>query len=675
MADESALTLEQSIHRIRDQLAKGECVAVLEALSPILERVPQNRDALYLKAVALRYLKRTTEALTVLDQLQRHHPQFSLQFQERGHCYVDLRDAERAVLAFMSAVNINPALPASWQKLQALHRMRGEHDNAQMAGQHIATLSRLPSPVVVATGLFSDGDYGPAELIARQYLSQHPDDVEMTRLLARIGLAMDVLDDGEELLKRVLERSPNYHAARYDYVRALLARHKHAAAKSEMEKLLAIEPSNRNYRFTYGTVLVGLGLHREALDIHQKLLAELGPESASSDPQHIDPYRERALLLLSIGHTHKTLGEQESAIDAYEHAARIRADFGDAYWSLANLKTYRFSDALIDTMRSQEATLGMDRQDQYHLCFALAKALEDRGQYAESFKFYEKGNALKDDEHRFNVKPIERNTRDQIAVCTEGFFARRCGVGVADPDPIFIVGLPRSGSTLIEQILSSHSQVEGTAELAEVARIVLELTGQDMSDEHSRYPACLVDLEPERFAELGRSYLDSTRVYRVENKPLFIDKMPNNFRHIGLIHLMFPNAKIIDARREAMACCFSNFKQLFASGQEFTYSFDNIARYYRTYIELMDHWDRVLPQRVLRVQHEVLVDDFESQVRRLLDYCGLPFEQGCLEFYNTKRSVRTASSEQVRRPIFKEGLEQWKHFEPWLEPLRRALNH
>jgi len=674
MSTDSTSTLERTIHATRNLLASGEFTKVLNDIEPILERYPHNRDALYLKAVALRYLKRLTEALSVLDDLKRYHPQFSLQYQERGHCYVDLRDADRAVRAFMHAVNINPALPASWNKLQALHRMRGEQQNAEMAAQHIATLARLPSPVVVATGLFSDGDYAPAELIARQYLEKHPEDVEMTRLLARIGLAMDVLDDGEELLAKVLARSPNYHAARYDYVRALLARHKHALAKIEMEKLLATDPKNRNYRFTYGTVLVGLGLHREALAIHITLLEELGPEPSQSDSEaSIDPYRERSLLLLSIGHTYKTLGEQVKAIDAYEHAARIRVDFGDAYWSLANLKTYQFKPEMVALMRSQESQEGIDLQDRYHLCFAIAKALEDHGDYAQSFLYYKKGNALKEEEHRFNIKPIERNTRDQIKVCTADFFESRRGAGMDNPDPIFVVGLPRSGSTLIEQILSSHSKVEGTAELAEIARIVLELTGRDMSDEYSRYPECLTDLNVSEYQRLAQGYLAQTRAYRVENKPFFIDKMPNNFRHIGLIHLLFPNAKIIDARREPMACCFSNFKQLFASGQEFTYSIDNIARYYRTYLELMDHWDRVLPNRVLRVQHETLVDNFEAEVRRILDYCGLEFESSCMEFYKTKRSIRTASSEQVRQPLFRDGLDHWKHFEPWLGELKSAL--
>ncbi len=310
--------------------------------------------------------------------------------------------------------------------------------------------------------------------------------------------------------------------------------------------------------------------------------------------------------------------------------------------------------------------------DRYHLCFALGKALEDRGEFAESYRYYERGNALKKAEIRYRPEPVERNTRLQKEICTREFFAARRGVGCDSPDPIFIVGLPRSGSTLLEQILASHSKVEGTMELADIPRMVQGLAGREPDDAEPRYPRVLAEMKPEDFLRLGRKYLADTRVYRT-GKPFFVDKMPNNFRHIGLIHLILPNARIIDARRAALACCFSNFKQLFASGQEFTYGIDDIARYYRTYAELMEHWDAVLPGRILRVQHEEVVEDLEGNVRRLLQYCGLDFEPACLEFYKTERSVRTASSEQVRQPIFREGLDQWRNFEPWLGPLKAAL--
>ncbi|MBV8307878.1 MAG: sulfotransferase, partial [Gammaproteobacteria bacterium] len=348
------------------------------------------------------------------------------------------------------------------------------------------------------------------------------------------------------------------------------------------------------------------------------------------------------------------------------------AGFGDAWWSLANLKTYRFTEQELAQMRRAEAAADTAAVDRYHLCFALGKALEDREQYPASFEYYARGNALKRSASRYRPEVLELNTRLQIEVCTPELFARHRGGGAPSSEPIFIVGLPRSGSTLIEQILASHSSVEGTHELADIPRMVTELQGRDWQLENPRYPGVLRELGAEDFRRLGEKYLRDTRSYR-SGKPHFIDKMPNNFRHVGLIHLMLPNSIIIDARREPMACCFGNLKQLFAHGQEFAYSIEDIARYYRTYLELMRHWDVVLPGRVLRVQYEDVVADLEGNVRRLLAHCGLGFEPGCVEFYRTERSVRTASSEQVRQPIYREALEQWRHYEPWLGALRDAL--
>jgi tetratricopeptide (TPR) repeat protein len=375
---------------------------------------------------------------------------------------------------------------------------------------------------------------------------------------------------------------------------------------------------------------------------------------------------------LSIAHAFKTLGRGEEAIAEYRAAAAARTGFGDAYWSLANLKTYRFPEEEVREMRAAESAAGTPVVDRCHLCFALGKALEDREQYAESFEYYARGNALNHAESQYRPELLERNTRSQIAVCTPELFARQRQSGAPDADPIFIVGLPRSGSTLIEQILASHSAVEGTHELADVPRMVVELRGRDPDPGNPHYPAVLAELTPEDYRRLGEKYLHDTRVYR-KGKPRFIDKMPNNFRHLGLINLMLPNAKIIDARREPMACCFGNLKQLFARGQEFTYSMEDIARYYRTYLELMRHWNTVLAGRVLRVQYEAVVDDLEGSVRRILEHCGLDFEPACVEFHRTERNVNSASAEQVRQPIYREGVDQWRHYEPWLGPMRDAL--
>jgi len=611
-------------------------------------------------AVCQRYLKNLPEALATLERLERFHPQFSRLFQERGHCHVAMRDAPGAIDAFVHAVNLNPALPASWRTLQSLYQMTGQTENAGMAAAHVAKLAQLPPEIVTATAMFSDGELVPAEAMTRAYLLEHGNHIEGMRLLARIGLAHDVLDDAEILLEAVLAATPDYRAARYDYAMALLRRHKHVQAIAELEKLLQADAGNRVYLTTYATATVGLGDHERALGLYRELIVGAPPGAQICE------------LHLSVAHSHKALGRQQEAVEAYRAAAAARPGYGDAYWSLANLKTYRFGDEEIARMRADEAAPDTAPVDRYHLCFALGKAFEDSGQFEESFRYYERGNALKKSVSRYRPEPIERNTRLQIETCTREFFASRQGVGSPDSSPIFIVGLPRSGSTLLEQILASHSQIEGTMELADVARTVLELQGREPDSEHPRYPRVLQELKPEDFSRLGEKYISDTRVYRGA-KPHFIDKMPNNFRHLGLIHLMLPNAKIIDARRDAMACCFSNFKQLFAAGQEFTYGLEDIGRYYRTYVELMAHWDSVLPGKLLRVQHEDVVDNLEANVRRMLDFCGLEFEPQCLEFYKTERSIRTASSEQVRLPIFKEGIDQWRNFEPWLGPLKEIL--
>jgi tetratricopeptide (TPR) repeat protein len=679
------------VARIRGCIERGQFAAALGAAEALAAEVPENRDVFYMRAVCLRNLNRIPEALAALSELEAQHSGFSLLHQERGHCHVMLRDASSAIEAFMAAVKINPALPASWRTLARLYQMTGQPQNAATANAHVDTLAKLPTEVVTATGLFSDGDFLAAEAVIRPFLLKHAHHVEGMRLLARIGLALDVLDDAETLLQAVLRLAPDYRAARYDYALVLLRRHKHTQAIAELEQLLREDPGNRVYLTTFATAQVGLGRHAKALDLYRQLIDE-APRSA--------PLRAAALseLHLSVAHSFKALGRQPEAIESYREAAAVREDFGDAYWSLANLKTYRFTDEELARIAKLESKPVIAPVDRLHLCFALGKALEDRGEYAESFQYYERGNALKKAQGHYRPETVERNKRLQMRICTREFFAARQGAGCPDAAPIFVVGLPRSGSTLIEQILASHSHVEGTMELADIPRLVLELQGREGSvaqapgavapgavargarppgaesqGEDPRYPRVLGELDLEVFRRLGETYLNDTRAYRT-GKPRFIDKMPNNFRHLGLLHLILPNAKIIDARRDAMACCFSNFKQLFAGGQEFTYCLEDLGRYYRDYVELMDHWERVLPGKILRVQYERVVEDLAGEVRRMLDFCGLDFEPQCVEFHKTMRSVRTASSEQVRRPINREGLDQWRHYEPWLGPLKQALH-
>jgi tetratricopeptide (TPR) repeat protein len=615
-----------------------------------------HRELLYLVAISLRMLQRIPEALGTLATLQSFHPRYSRLFQERGHCHVFNRDAQQAIEAFEWAIRYNPALPASWQALERLYRIVGRAQDATNAGNHVAKLASLPAEVVAARGMVADGDYEDAERTIRAFLAQRSDDVEGLRILSMLARQFEYNTDAEVLLDKLLAKAPNYNSARYDLILTLVDLHKHQRAREESERLMAAEPRNPGVRVTHAGILMALGDVNGSIERYQALLQQMPRDSE---------------LHQSLGHAYKTNGESAKAIESYRRAVEVRPDFGEAYWSLANLKTYRFTDAELERMRHYEAQPYLQQADRSHLCFALGKALEDRGDYAESFTYYDRGNALKKEGSLYRAAAQERAVNKQMELCTPEFFAERRGWGCPDASPIFVLGLPRAGSTLLEQILASHSQVEGTMELANIPRLVGSLgSGDKFGDTH--YPGVLPQLTAEQCREFGEAYIRDTRVYRT-GKPFFIDKMPNNFRNIALIQLILPNAKIIDARRDAMDCCFSNFKQLYANGHPFAYNLDDIGRYYRSYVSLMDHWDQVLPGRVLCMRHEDVLADLEGSVKRILEYCGLPFEPGCVEFHRTERRVHTASAEQVRRPINRDGVDQWRPYEPWLGPLKDAL--
>ena len=524
------------------------------------------------------------------------------------------------------------------------------------AGRAPHAQSALPPQLARGAQLLDEGRLEAAEDLVRDYLRRQGPDIEGMRLLARIAIRLNVLDDAEFLLENVLDRAADYHEARYEYGALLTQRRRYLAALDQARQLLRIAPATRDWRVLYAKACDGLGEHGEALRVYRQLLAET--------PGDVN-------LQLSIAHLLRIRGDSQEAVDAFRAAAMLPGASGGAFFALANMKTYRFTSEEIERVRLAEAAPQIPLAERYYLCFALGKALEDRKDYAGSFHYYERGNALKRSEINYDPEVNEQALRLQAEVCTPELFAARRGWGCDRADPIFIVGLPRSGSTLIEQILASHSQVDGTLELAELPRLVQQFRKR-RADQVPRYPAVLGELSAQQLRTLGETYLDETRVYR-RGAPFFIDKMPGNFRDIGFIHLILPQAKIIDARREAMACCFGNFKQLFVGGQEFTYDLGEMGRYYRGYVELMDHWDRVLPGKVLRVHHEEVVNDLEGSVRRMLAFCGLAFEPACLEFHKTERRVTTVSSEQVRRPIYREGLEQWRNYEPWLGPLKAAL--
>lgn len=645
------------ITRIRELSKLRRHTEALAAAETVVVQAPYNRDVLYLIAANQRCLDQITDALTTLGRLEATYPNYSLLHQERGHCYMTLGNLACATDAFSRAVSLNPALVTSWMMLERLYRAAGETKGAIAASKHVSLLRQLPPEVVRAGTLFSDGDLIPAENILQKYRVGGGSHFEAVRLLGRIAHKRKSLDEAENLLEQVLQLAPNSRSARIDYIRVLLDSQKYLEAHDAASSLLEPEPDSGDLFPLYAAACAGLGRHQRAIEIYRQLLAD-SPASAE--------------LHMALGHSLQSSGRQKEAIESYHSAGRIRPSFGDAYWSLANLKVYTFSEDEIARMRFEEAAPGANLVDRYHLCFALGKAHEDREEFEHSWQFYERGNALKHAENRHDAKILEIDARKQIEVCTAEFVGARAGVGAPDPDPIFIVGLPRSGSTLIEQILASHSQVDATQELPNIPLIVRKMEGRRPDPYNPQYPGALNELGPNEFRSLGHQYISSARAYR-RNKPFFIDKMPNNFRHIGLIRLILPNAKIIDVRREPMACGFSNFKQLFATGQEFTYNLEDIARYYKSYLRLMQHWDRAFPGRVLRVFYEDVVENLEGSVRRILDFCALEFETACFEFYKQERNIATASSEQVRQPVFRHGLFQWRNYEPWLGVLKNSL--
>tara|TARA_R110000744_G_scaffold1843_5_gene6828 strand:- start:15422 stop:17413 length:1992 start_codon:yes stop_codon:yes gene_type:complete len=635
----------------------GEFHEAVALLDDAIKSDPDAVEARYMRAVCHRYLKDVPAAAADLSALKQMSPDFGRAYQEEGHLHRDSGNAERALLAYQRACQFNPALLASWKAQAAALRSLGRAVEADQVEAQARRLENLPKDLVSVTHLLYEGKLLKAEQLCRAYMQKNPHNIEGMRLLAEIGKRFGVLEDADFLLETALELDPDNIQLRLDFIDVLRKRQKFEAALAQAKALHEREPDNPLFQSHLAIESMQTGDFDQALVLFETILQALPEDPAT---------------LTSRGHALKTLGRQDEAIASYQSAARVRPNQGDAWYALANLKTYRFSDDELARLRSQEKAPDLGFQDRIYLCFALGKALEDRKDYAAAFEYYERGNDLKRAQTRYKSDQMEEELEAQASICTPELFDKQAGKGCPAPDPVFIVGLPRAGSTLIEQILASHSQVDGTLELPNILALSHRLRGRNRVSDRTFYPRVLHDLDAGKLRALGEDYLDNTRIHR-QSAPFFTDKMPNNFRHIGLIKLILPNAKIIDARRGAMACCFSGFKQLFAEGQEFTYGLEEIGRYYRAYVRLMDHWDAVLPGQILRVHHEDVVEDVETQVRRILDFCGLPFEQACLDFHHTKRAVRTASSEQVRQPIYKQGVAQWRHFEPWLEPLKSAL--
>jgi tetratricopeptide (TPR) repeat protein len=636
----------------------GQYVDAVSYCKNALAISAENNDALYIVAVAHRMLKNFSEAISAIDFLIEIEPANGRAHQERGHCLRDKGDIAEAFNSYQTAVTHNAALSGSWQMLAKIHEQDGRDEAADFAYAQLEYLGKLPAELQSVASLIQEGKWVKAENICRYFLQTNGHHVEAMRFLAEIGTKFNAFDEAEFLLESAIVLEPENTGAHFDYVVVLNKRQKFTQALEQVTALREKEPDSTQIDMLFANQNLTVGNFDVALKIYQERANE-----APNNPS----------IHLTLGHALKTTGRQKEAVKSYTRAYTIKPDFGDAYWSLANLKTYKFDAAQIALMRINENAQSTQLVDKYHLCFAIGKALEDQGDYAESFTYYDRGNKLKREEVGYDWRKMSAEIALQIENAKSELFANVKGAGCPTADPIFIVGLPRAGSTLLEQILASHSQVEGTMELPNILALAHKLDGRRRVNEEARYPANLGELTPKELSEFGEAFIRDTAIHRKQGTPFFIDKMPNNFRHIGLIHMILPNAKIIDARRGAMGCCFSGFKQLFAEGQEFTYGLEEIAHYYSDYVKLMDHWDQVLPGKVLRVRYEDVVSDLENQVRRLLDFCGLPFEEACLNFHQTERAVRTASSEQVRQPIFKSGVDQWENFSPYLDPLRAIL--
>ncbi len=629
----------------------------------VLAAAPGRLDARLMLAAAKRRSGDPAGAIEILQLAASANPgAWGIQF-ELGAAMAAMGRTADAIAALSKATALNPQSSLAWHALGDQLTIGGDQAAADAA--QTRPLAGAVTDAVLQEGakaLF-DGDLAKADRILKDRFGLHPTDVTAVRLLADAAVRMGHYDAAEGLLRPLLDSAPDFMPARGAYAMIILMRNEPQAALGHLQRLLAQSPGTGLFLSLRGAAYLQIGENEAAIDDFVKALYQ-------------DPKQPR--VWVSYGHVLRTVGRQAESVDAYRRSLALAPTLGEAYWSLANLKVVRFEPADLAAMQRALAQDGLGDDDRANLHFALAKALEDEQRFEQAFAHYEQGNALRRSMWPHDADANHDYVRRTIATFTPSFLAARAGVGDPSPAPIFIVGLHRAGSTLVEQILSSHSQVEGLSELPDLIAIASRL-GASADEPGSNkapganYPAMLEKVSAELFAQLGAEFIDRTRIHRKLDRPFFIDKMPNNFMQLGLLHLILPNAKIIDARRHPMACGLSCFKQNFARGAQYSYSLTDLGRYYKDYMALMAHFDAILPGRVHRVQYEALIQEPEIEVRRLLDYCGLPFEPGCLRFYESQRPVRTASSEQVRRPISAEGVDHWRHFEPWLGPLKAAL--
>jgi len=650
-------SLEEAIDRTAQLIDSDPTMAIEQSLE-ILKAVPNHPPALFYLAMAKRRSGDPEGALEVLEPLLNAQHKWAGAWFERGAALGMVGRGDEAIAALLKAVEFQPEHPEAWRFLADHLMATGDTEGGDAAyARHIRCSTRDPLLQEAAAAMVTN-DVATAERVLKKLLHQRPTDVPAIRMLAEVAIRCGRDDDAEKLLVRCLELAPSFAAARSNYAMLLHRRNDSPGALVEIEQCLEADPDRPSYRNLCAVILSRVGEYERSSELYARLLAE---------------YPENAQVWLSYGHVLKTAGHLEKCIETYRESAARDPSFGEAYWSLANLKTFRFTEADLAAMVEQLADPELDAENRWHLEFALGKAHEDAKEYETSFDHYKEGNALYRKRHGYKADMNTERAQRIKERFSHDFFSDREGFGCPASDPIFIIGMPRAGSTLLEQILSCHSKVEGTTELPDMITMAAELRGEADTSEIGAHADVLASKNAAELRALGELYLERTRIHRKTDRPLFIDKMPNNFLHVGLIHALLPNAKIIDARRHPLGCGFSNFKQYYARGQNFSYDLSDMGRFYHDYVDLMAHFDEVLPGRIHRVFYEDTVADTEKVVRELLEYCGLAYEPECLRFFESQRPVRTASSEQVRQPIYREGMEQWQHYEEWLDPLKEAL--
>ena len=647
-------SLAAAVERASALLATDAAGAGREA-EAILRLAPNDPRALLILASARRRTGDFEAARSVLVPLAQAYPRAALTQYELGVVLSAQGQEAAALVALRQAVTLNRDLAEAWRALGERLFAAGDLAGAEQAfAEHARAAVRDPALRPAAEALFA-GRSEEAERLLRQHIGRHPDDPAAAQMLGELFGAQGRHADAEILLAHALDLAPDQPGARFAYAEALFRQQKASEAIPHLERLLTSDPADPVYRNLFAACLGLVGEEARETLLYEALLAD---------------FPRQPKIWLNYGHALRTIGRRDEAVAAYKRCMALAPGLGDAYWSLANLKVAAFEPVEVEAMRGQLARPDLPEIDRLHLNYALGKALEDQHDDAGAFRHYTAGAAIRRAQGGYEADETTAQMRRSKALFTPEFFAARAGAGAdtSDATPIFVIGLPRSGSTLVEQILASHSAVEGTMELPDIGHLARDLDRAD-----ARYPLGLGELAAADFKALGEIFLARTRVHRKLGRPFFVDKMPNNFQHLGLIALALPGARILDVRRHPLGCGFSAFKQHFAQGQAFSYDLTDLGRYYADYVELMGHMEGVLPGRVHRVIYEDLVADTEVQVRRLLDHCGLPFEPACLDFHRNDRAVRTVSSEQVRRPIFRDGVDQWRRFEPWLDPLKAAL--